>query len=174
MIRPVEKEVSNINQGKLRNMVSIYITNKDKMLLLYRVGSKVVQPSWCGIGGHFEKDELNDAKAALLRELKEEIGLEESGLRNLELRYITLRVKGGEVRQNYYFFADLSPDAVVQEECDEGILEWVELGDVMQRSMPFTAEYVIKHYLTEGRLNHDLYSGVVVENGVIFTKLEEF
>ena len=49
-------------QGKLRNMASVYITDGDRMLLLYRVGSRVVAPSWCGVGGHFEKDELNDAK----------------------------------------------------------------------------------------------------------------
>ena len=38
--------------GKLRNMAGIYITDKDRnrMLLLYRIGSKVVQPSWCSIG----------------------------------------------------------------------------------------------------------------------------
>ena len=49
--------------GKLRNMTAIYLTQNGKMLMLYRVGSRVVSPSWCGIGGHFEKDELNDAKA---------------------------------------------------------------------------------------------------------------
>lgn len=51
----------------LRNMTTIYIIFKNKMLLLYRVGSRVVQPSWCGIGGHFEKGELNNPKACVLR-----------------------------------------------------------------------------------------------------------
>ena len=40
-------------QGKLRNMASVYIMDGDRMLLLYRVGSRVVAPSWCGVGGHF-------------------------------------------------------------------------------------------------------------------------
>lgn len=39
--------------GKLRNMATIYIRNNDHMLMLYRIGSRVVLPSWCGIGGHF-------------------------------------------------------------------------------------------------------------------------
>ena len=44
---------------KLRNMTSIYILREDCLLLLYRVGSRVVEPSWCGVGGHFEPEELN-------------------------------------------------------------------------------------------------------------------
>lgn len=40
-----------------------------------------------------------------MRELKEELGISESGIRNLSLRYVTLRRVKGEIRQNYYFFA---------------------------------------------------------------------
>ena len=66
--------------GKLRNMASIYIINNESMLMLYRIGSKVVPPSWCGIGGHFERDELNDARACVLRELEEEMHLTEGDI----------------------------------------------------------------------------------------------
>ena len=59
---------------KLRNMTSIYISCGTKILLLYRIGSRVVPPSWCGIGGHFEPDELNDPRTCVLRELEEEVG----------------------------------------------------------------------------------------------------
>lgn len=104
-------------EGRLRNMASLYITSNDKMLLLYRIGSRVVAPSWCGIGGHFEKEELNDAKAAILREVSEEIGITEEDLMNLRLRYITLRYKNQEIRQNYYFFAELKEGVKVQEHC---------------------------------------------------------
>lgn len=61
--------------GRLRCMTAVYITRGEEMLLLYRVGSRVVAPSWCGIGGHFEPEELNDARACVLRELREEAGL---------------------------------------------------------------------------------------------------
>lgn len=57
---------------RLRNMTSLYISRGTKMLLLYRIGSRVVPPSWCGIGGHFEPYELNDPRKCVLRELKEE------------------------------------------------------------------------------------------------------
>ena len=144
--------------GKLRNMATVYIKNGDKMLLLDRIGSKVVARSWCGIGGHFDKKELSDAKAAVLREMKEEIGLKEKDLNNLDLRYVALRNVGSELRINYYFFADLKPNAVVKEKCSEGILEWVALDKVNERKMPVTAQCVLKHYLETGINTDDLYS----------------
>ena len=87
--------------GKLRNMASIYLRQKNRFLLLYRTGSRVIADSYTGTaGGHFEPEELNDAKACVLRELQEETGLTEQEIRGLKLRYITLRLKNGEVRQN--------------------------------------------------------------------------
>ncbi len=54
---------------KLRNMTSIYFIDENRMLFLYRMGSRVVGNSYIGsAGGHFEKEELNDAKACVLRE----------------------------------------------------------------------------------------------------------
>ena len=51
--------------GKLRNMTSLYLKKDDSLLLLYRIGSKVIDPSYTGsAGGHFEKDELNDAESS--------------------------------------------------------------------------------------------------------------
>lgn len=160
--------------GRLRNMTSIYISRGDSMLLLYRIGSRVVAPSWCGIGGHFENNELNDAGACVLRELEEETGLTANDLTGLRLRYITLRLKNGEVRQNYYFFADLKPGTAVNSACTEGILEWAAYDDIMERNMPHTARYVLEHYLTKGKDTRTLYGGIAEENGVVFTELNEF
>ncbi|MGN0628123.1 MAG: NUDIX domain-containing protein [Oscillospiraceae bacterium] len=161
-------------EGGLRNMTSIYISNKGKMLLLYRVGSRVVASSWCGVGGHFEKDELNDAKAAVLREMNEEIGLFEQDIENLRLRYVTLRYKNGEIRQNYYFFADLKEGARIADSCDEGKLEWVDEDKILERDMPFTAKAMLEHYMSTGKFNDVLYGGVTTENGAVFTEMEEF
>ena len=87
-------------------MASIYILNQDKVLMLYRIGSRVVAPSWCGIGGHFENNELNNPEKCILRELYEETGIKSEDICNLKLKYITLRLKNGEIRQVYFFFAD--------------------------------------------------------------------
>lgn len=145
-----------------------------EMLLLYRIGSRVVAPSWCGIGGHFEAPELNDARAAALRELEEEIHLTEDSLEQLQLRYVTMRLKNGEVRQNYYFFAELKDGVSVDLRCDEGICEWVPYEDVMKRKMPYTAKFVVEHYLKKGQENADVYAGIAHPEGVLFQVLEEF
>ena len=161
-------------EGKLRNMTAVYISQNEKMLLLYRVGSRVVAPSWCGVGGHFEKDELNDAKAAVLREMNEEIGLSEDDLVNIKMRYITLRNKNGEIRQNYYFFADLKENAVLKTDCDEGKLEWVEYESVLKREMPYTAKQMLEHYMSTGRFDEKLYGGVSTPESAVFTEMEDF
>ena len=51
--------------GELRNMAGVYIINKDEMLLLFRIDSRVVGPCRCNIGGHMEKEELNDTTELL-------------------------------------------------------------------------------------------------------------
>ena len=59
---------------KLRNMTGIYLSCSGRMLLLYREGGRVVSDQWvASAGGHFEKEELNDPKACVLRELNEEL-----------------------------------------------------------------------------------------------------
>lgn len=161
-------------EGKLRNMASIYLTNKNRILLLYRIGSRVIEDSYTGTaGGHFERDELNDARACVLRELYEETGLLEQDIGFPKLRYITLRLKNGEVRQNYYFFAELK-DAERETASNEGNLQWFEFDEVMELPMPFTAKYVVRHYLETGRNTNMLYGGISEENGVCFTVMEDF
>jgi 8-oxo-dGTP diphosphatase len=160
--------------GKLRNMASIFILRNDTMLLLYRIGSPVVDPSWCSIGGHFKKDELNDAKACVLRELEEEMRIRESDMTDIELRYVTLRLNKNEIRQNYYFFANLNDDTEVVLECDEGIPRWFPLDAQGELDMPFTSRYVVQHFLEIGRLTNLLYGGIATENGVKFTEMKEF
>ena len=60
--------------GKLRNMTSVYLTGERGILCLYRIGSRVVSDKYVGsAGGHFEQNELNDARACALRELNEEL-----------------------------------------------------------------------------------------------------
>ncbi len=159
---------------KLRNMTAIYITRGEEMLMLYRIGSRVVDPSWCGIGGHFEESELNDPYACVLRELEEETPIHRDMLEKLTFKYITLRLKKGEVRQNYYYFASLKDDVDLLPDSDEGRLQWVPLSQVMEKDMPLTAKFMLEHYLAVGRFDEDLYSGITMEDQMVFTKLEEF
>ncbi len=159
---------------KLRNMTGIYLSCNGKMLLLYRQGGRVVTDRWvASAGGHFEKDELNDPKACVLRELKEELNLTEDDLTGLKMRYIGLRNVNGEIRQNYYFFADLRPEHYALFESSEGKCRWVDYPDVMRYDMPLTARYVMAHYLETGRFTDLLYTAVSDGTGFQFTALRE-
>jgi len=162
--------------GKLRNMTSLYLRQGNRLLLLYRIGSKVISDSYtASAGGHFEKEELNDAKACVLRELYEETGLTEREIDKLSLRYVTLRLKNNEIRQNYYFFADLiDGERVITN--NEGSLKWFQMEELLETmpEMPFSAHYVVKHYIEIGKDTNALYAGVATESGVAFTEMKEF
>jgi len=162
--------------GKLRNMTSIYLHRGDKFLLLYRVGSKVIGNSYTGTaGGHMEESELNNPRACVLRELQEETGLTEQNVENVTLRYITLRLKNGEVRQNYYFFGELAEHVDVEKlSSNEGELQWFEVSEVENLNMPHSAKYMMLHYIKTGQYTDCLYGGITTENSVEFTELREF
>ena len=161
--------------GKLRNMTSIYITSEDNMLLLFRQGSRVANNVWVGsAGGHFENFELNDAKACVLRELKEELNLDNNDIKNLSLQYITLRRTKGEIRQNYYFFAEWNDNKDKHIVSNEGISRWFPYSELYSLEMPYTAKYVIEHYLKIGHRTDEIYVGVADGEAISFTKLPEF
>lgn len=161
--------------GKLRNMTSVYLTCGSRMLLLYRQGSRVVNNVWIGsAGGHFEENELNDAKKCVLRELKEELSVSEEQLDNLRLRYVTLRRTKGELRQNYYFFAELKEGISLNLTSKEGKLKWFEFDELKELEMPFSAKYVIEHYIQAGKDTDTVYGGIADGEKVVFTEMPEF
>ena len=158
----------------LRPMTAIYLTRGDKILLLYRIGSRVVGNAYTGAaGGHIEAVEFTDPRACVLRELQEETGLTAEALDGLALRYITQRCKDGEIRQNYYYFAALK-DGFEAQNSTEGRLEWHDLAALDDLPMPVTARHVIDHYLTTGRFDDKLYGGVTTETGSVFTEMTDF
>ena len=198
MGKVAEKKEDDVVDGKLRNMTAIYLRCMDGMILLYRMGSRVVGNSYTGAaGGHFEQDELNDSKACVLRELQEETGLTEEDIENLAMRYVTLRLKNGEIRQNYYFFGDLKAHVLAQwglsadglhgqeilqrhrivldgVSSSEGQLEWVPNEKVLELEMPASAKFMMEHYLTVGKDTDVVYGGVTTENGGEFVEFREF
>lgn len=159
---------------KLRSMTSIYLFCDDKVLLLYRQGSRVVNDLWVGsAGGHFEEYELNDPEACVLRELEEELSITKDMIIDLELRYITLR-RMGELRQNYYFFAKLPNGTSMELVSNEGQLKWFPIEQINELNMPFSAQFVIDHYLKKGRFDHAVYGGIANGQTVTFVELTDF
>lgn len=158
----------------LRNMTGIYLSCGNQLLLLYRQGSRVVNNLWiASAGGHFEPEELNDPERCVLRELKEELNLTKDDLTGMKLRYIGLRNTNNEIRQNYYFFADLKPEHYGTFVSEEGKCRWVGYEDVLNYEMPLTAKRVMEHFMTEGRYTDKLYAAVSGSNGFEFVEIRD-
>lgn len=147
-------ETAEIN---LRNIATIYIFHADKVLLIKKTHSRMfTNPDtvlWCGIGGHFEHEELNNPKSCVIRELFEETALKESDIKNLTLKYITLRKKETEIRQQYIYFAYLANTGAILRECDEGELHWINIDDLPNLEMAYNNAQCLNHYFKTGRSN---------------------
>ena len=158
---------------RLRNMTSLYLYDEKGILCLYRIGSRVANNKYIGsAGGHFEKEELNDARACILREMGEELGITEADVDDLRMRYITYRLKDGEIRQNYYFFGALKGNRELKS--SEGNLEWIPYEGFDNLNMPVSAKHMILHYLKVGRFDDRLYAGITQRDGTCFVPMEEF
>jgi len=158
--------------GKLRSMASIYLVRGEEILLLNR-STGVAGGTWiAAAGGHFEPDELCDARACALRELEEELGLTADDLKDLALRYVTLRRTKDELRQNYYFFAELTGRD--PQSSTEGTLRWFSCSELRALEMPVTAKFMLEHYLAIGRESGKVYGGVADGKAVLFTELPAF
>ncbi len=157
---------------KLRCMTSIYLKRKHQILLLYRQGGRVVNNVWVGsAGGHFEENELNDPEACVLRELKEELGLTADDISDFTLKYIALRRTNNEIRQNYYFFAELKESVTSNIVSNEGKCRWFDNADVLSLDMPVTAKFILKHYLERGMNDDNMYAGITNEHEAVFVEL---
>jgi len=154
-------------------MTSVYLIRDDKILLLYRIGSKVADQLYVGsAGGHFEEHELNSPRECILREMREELGLHPEDIADLRLRYITHRLKNGELRQNYYYFAKLSHMETLHS--TEGILHWFHYSEIQKLTMPVSAKHMMQHYLSVGRYDDQLRAGITQEDQTVFYIMKDF
>ena len=104
-----------------------YIEKENKYLMLHRISKKKDgnKDKWIGVGGHFEKGE--SPEECLLREVKEETGLE---LTSYQFRGIVTFISD-EWPDEYMclYTADKYTGDIGN--CDEGELVWVEKGKIM-------------------------------------------
>ena len=130
-------------------MTTAYLCHGDGMLLMQRSPEREFLPGmWSGVGGHVEYHEFGDLRAACLREIGEETGLGEDDIEGLTLRYVLLRQRRDELRQQFIYFAA----AKTMETCmtEEGVLHWVLSQDVLSKPMTDSNRMMLAHYFTEG------------------------
>lgn len=103
-----------------------YIEENEKYLMLHRTtkSNDINHDKWIGVGGHFEKGE--SPEDCLLREVKEETGLE---LKSFDFRGIVTFVSDDDPAE--YMCLYTSKDFCGKQiDCDEGQLEWVEKSKI--------------------------------------------
>ena len=103
-----------------------YIERDDSYLMMHRVKKEndINKDKWIGVGGHFEESETPEE--CLLREVREETGLE---LTSWKLRgIITFSTDIYPTEYMFLYTADGYTGEMI--ECNEGNLEWVKKSDV--------------------------------------------
>ena len=101
--------------------VMIYLEKNNQYLMLYRNKKEIDinKGKYIGVGGHVEKDETEDQ--AVVREVKEETGLDLLSFKRRGLVYFVLN---GYIEEMYiYSSSDFIGELI---ECNEGELSWVD------------------------------------------------
>lgn len=106
--------------------VMIYLEKDNQYLMLYRNKKKVDinKNKYIGVGGHVENNETPNE--AIVREVKEETGLNLLSFKERGLVYFVLN--GYEEEMYIYTSKDYSGDII---ECNEGDLVWVNKDKIL-------------------------------------------
>ena len=109
-----------------------YIFKDHQVLLLHRVKKEndINEGKWIGVGGKLQNESIEEC---LLREVKEETSLI---LNSYQLKGIILfpNMYHGE-DELMYLYTSNDFSGVLTENCNEGILEWIDLDQVTQLNM---------------------------------------
>ena len=123
-----------------------YIEKDNKYLMLHRVKKKedINKGKWIGVGGHFEKMESPDD--CLIREVKEETGL---NLTSYRARGIITFIYGSDIVEYMHLYtADGFEGSLI--ECNEGVLKWIDKEDVFNLEL-WEGDRIFLKFLLEER-----------------------
>ncbi|MEI7025254.1 NUDIX domain-containing protein [Paenibacillus sp. y28] len=148
---------------KLRLIAAAVLMTDQELLMMKRSPSRSLSPGvWAAVGGHMEPGEMASPREAVLREIAEETGIPSSRITGLTLRYILIRQKENEIRQQFMYFGRIS--RLTLPACDEGTLHWIPFSEVLDREIPFTYRSMLEHYFTHGEAKH-VWIGTISQAG---------
>lgn len=160
----------------MNNLTTLcYIEQDDRYLMLHRVKKKqdVNQDKWIGIGGHFEAGE--SPEECLLREVREETGLQLTSWRFRGIVTFTFQnpqsavsgqsmcaagngkvVQDGIIQSDMEYMCLYTADGFkgTLTDCEEGTLEWVEKSEISKLPI-WEGDRIFFHLL---EINHPFFS----------------
>lgn len=156
---------------KMRIMTGAYLFFDNKLLMLKRSKERTLASNlWTGVGGHLEANEHNSPEESCLREIFEETGIRGDEIEQLELRYILMRRSNNEIRQHYIYFGNTLQKNFINS--DEGILNWIDLSDILSLEMPLTVKHMLKHYINNPN-EQSVFLGSVNQSMMEWSRLVE-
>lgn len=149
---------------ELRQMSTAFLTNEHHILMMRKDKSRIFESEfWTGLGGHLEQGELNNPKVACFREIEEESGITDSKIQDLRLRYILLRVKEDEIRQQFVYFGKTTDMNFIASE--EGDLFWIKENELLNMRTSKIINFMLQHYF-ENRNLEEVMIGTIAINEV--------
>ncbi|WP_211748657.1 NUDIX domain-containing protein [Paenibacillus sp. Marseille-Q4541] len=147
---------------EVRQMATAFLFFNEDILMMKKSSSRITDVEfWSGLGGHMEPEELNFPKKACMREIYEESGFEENDLENLDLKYILMRVKEDEIRQQFVYFGKLKRTTFVSS--DEGELHWISQGMIKNLRLSKVVSFMLEHYFENPNLDHVMIGTITVD-----------
>lgn len=147
---------------ELRQMATAFLFNDNHVLMMRKENSKIYKfEFWTGLGGHLEPEEFNNPKMACVREIQEESGISESTVHDLKLKYILLRVKEDEIRQQFVYFGRTTDRNYISSE--EGELFWIEENELLNIRTSKIINFMLQHYF-ENRDLEEVIIGTIAMN----------
>ncbi len=119
-------------EDNMKNTTLCYIEKDGKYLMLHRVRKENDEnrDKWIGIGGKFEAGE--SPEDCVLREAREETGLV---LTDYRYRGIVTFVSDLWPTEYMHLFTATGYEGVMREDCDEGVLDWIDKRDLLALPM---------------------------------------
>jgi 8-oxo-dGTP diphosphatase len=128
----------------MKQTVLIYMEQNNKFLMLYRNKKKkdINKNKYIGIGGHVESNETPDQ--AVIREVKEETGLDLLSFNKSGIVYFILN--GYKEEMHVYTSSDFKGELI---ECNEGELSWIDKDKILSLELWEGDKYFLNKILNK-------------------------